>query len=95
MVLFQEKRYALEATEKKNLQDCLDILQQNIIVSTLSAIIERLTVISRHLGYVCISVKRDFFSVRCNILEFCLKIKIEATAGSCFSMVHIVRYVLR
>ncbi|KAF6213795.1 hypothetical protein GE061_011517 [Apolygus lucorum] len=45
-----EKRYPIDSTERSHLQKCLDTLQQNIKVTTLQAMIERLESVSRQLG---------------------------------------------
>ncbi|XP_055383507.1 mediator of RNA polymerase II transcription subunit 1 [Condylostylus longicornis] len=45
-----EKRYALDAVEKSNLQKCLDSMQHCIKVTTRQGLIERLDSLSRQLG---------------------------------------------
>uniref|UniRef100_A0A1B6DYB0 Mediator of RNA polymerase II transcription subunit 1 n=1 Tax=Clastoptera arizonana TaxID=38151 RepID=A0A1B6DYB0_9HEMI len=45
-----EKRYAIDSVERSQLHKCLDTLQQNIKVTTLQAMVERLESVSRQLG---------------------------------------------
>lgn len=45
-----EKRYALDAVEKSNLQKCLDSMQHCIKVTTRQGLVERLESLSRQLG---------------------------------------------
>lgn len=46
----QEKRYALDAVEKSNLQKCLDSMQHCIKVTTKQGLVERLESLTRQLG---------------------------------------------
>lgn len=46
----QEKRINVDPNEKCLVQKSLDLLQQNIKVTTLQTMIERLDSVSRHLG---------------------------------------------
>lgn len=45
-----DKRYALDAVEKANLQKCLDAMQYSIRVTTRQSLVERLESLSRQLG---------------------------------------------
>lgn len=45
-----EKRYALDAVEKSNLQKCLDSMQHCIRITTRPGLVERLEALSRQLG---------------------------------------------
>ena len=46
----QEKRYALDAVEKSNLQKTLDSMQYCIKVTTRQGLVERLDCLTRQLG---------------------------------------------
>lgn len=50
--VLQNKQHILDPGEKIALGQCLDKLQQNIKVTSLSAMVERLEATARQLGYV-------------------------------------------
>lgn len=67
-----EKRYALDAVEKANLQKCLDSMQHCIKVTTRQGLIERLESLSRQLGLKFMEDKGLFISSDMFYLEIIL-----------------------